>query len=109
MPSKMSDNERDDFMKQPHLGYLGIGRVDEGPLLAPIWYSYEPTTGSTHQHRCHVRQGQEVARGRTGQHARRRGRPRHVPLRTGGGTGHHALPGRRDGGGDAGHVVPVPW
>jgi nitroimidazol reductase NimA-like FMN-containing flavoprotein (pyridoxamine 5'-phosphate oxidase superfamily) len=45
MPSKMSDDERDEFMRRPHLGYLGIGRVDKGPLLAPIWYSYDAATG----------------------------------------------------------------
>lgn len=45
MPSKMTDNERDEFVLQPHLGYLGIGRVDKGPLLAPIWYIYEPDVG----------------------------------------------------------------
>ena len=42
MPSKMSDSEREAFMGRPHLGYLGIGRVNKGPLLAPIWYSYDP-------------------------------------------------------------------
>ena len=41
----MSDTERDAFMRRPHLGYLGIGRVDNGPLLAPIWYSYHPASG----------------------------------------------------------------
>ncbi len=45
MPSKFTDAERDEFMSRPHLGYLGIGRVDKGPLMAPIWYSYEPATG----------------------------------------------------------------
>ena len=45
MPSKMTDTEREAFMIRPHLGYLGIGRVDKGPLLAPIWYSYEPAVG----------------------------------------------------------------
>ena len=32
-------------MLRPHLGYLGIGRVGKGPLLAPIWYSYDPGVG----------------------------------------------------------------
>jgi nitroimidazol reductase NimA-like FMN-containing flavoprotein (pyridoxamine 5'-phosphate oxidase superfamily) len=41
----MTDAERTEFMLQPHLGYLGIGRVDKGPLLAPIWYAYEPEIG----------------------------------------------------------------
>ena len=45
MPSKMSDTERDTFMLRPHLGYIGIGRVDKGPLLAPIWYVYDPAVG----------------------------------------------------------------
>ena len=45
MPSKMSDAEREAFMLRPHLGYLGIGRVDKGPLLAPIWYAYDPAVG----------------------------------------------------------------
>ena len=45
MPSIMSDDERDEFLLQPHLGYLGIGRVNKGPLLAPIWYSYDAGRG----------------------------------------------------------------
>jgi nitroimidazol reductase NimA-like FMN-containing flavoprotein (pyridoxamine 5'-phosphate oxidase superfamily) len=45
VPSKMTDDERDAFMLRPHLGYLGITRVDKGPLLAPIWYAYDPAVG----------------------------------------------------------------
>ena len=45
MPSRMTEAERTEFLLQPHLGYLGIGRVDKGPLLAPIWYAYEPGNG----------------------------------------------------------------
>jgi nitroimidazol reductase NimA-like FMN-containing flavoprotein (pyridoxamine 5'-phosphate oxidase superfamily) len=45
MPSSMSDAERETFMLKPHLGYIGIGRVGKGPLLAPIWYSYDPIVG----------------------------------------------------------------
>ena len=45
MPSKMSDSERDAFVSRPHLGYLGITRVSKGPLLAPIWYHYDPAIG----------------------------------------------------------------
>ena len=41
----MTDAERDEFVQRPHLGYLGIGRVGKGPLLAPIWYSYDPARG----------------------------------------------------------------
>jgi nitroimidazol reductase NimA-like FMN-containing flavoprotein (pyridoxamine 5'-phosphate oxidase superfamily) len=45
MPSTMNDSEREAFMLKPHLGYLGIGRKAKGPLLAPIWYSYDPAVG----------------------------------------------------------------
>ena len=45
MPSTMTDAERDEFMLRPHLGYVGIGRVGKGPLLAPIWYIYDPARG----------------------------------------------------------------
>ena len=44
----MTDVERETFMLKPHLGYLGIGRVAKGPLLAPIWYSYDPAVGLIH-------------------------------------------------------------
>ena len=47
MPSSMSDDERDAFMLKPHLGYLGVGRVAKGPLLAPIWYAFDSTVGIT--------------------------------------------------------------
>ncbi len=56
MPSKMSDSERDEFMQRPHLGHLGIARVGKGPLLAPIWYAYDPGTG------IHVNMGATSAR-----------------------------------------------
>lgn len=38
----MSDAERDTFLLEVRLGNLAVGRVGKGPLLAPIWYSYEP-------------------------------------------------------------------
>jgi nitroimidazol reductase NimA-like FMN-containing flavoprotein (pyridoxamine 5'-phosphate oxidase superfamily) len=41
----MTDAEREAFVIRPHLGYLGIGRVGKGPLLAPIWYSFDPARG----------------------------------------------------------------
>ncbi len=38
----MTDAERDAFLAEPHLGILSIAREDKGPLVAPIWYRYEP-------------------------------------------------------------------
>jgi hypothetical protein len=34
-----------DFLAGTHVAVLGAGRVDRGPLLAPIWYEYDPTAG----------------------------------------------------------------
>ena len=38
----MTDAERDAFLAEPHLGILSIARDGKGPLVAPIWYRYEP-------------------------------------------------------------------
>jgi len=38
----MTDEERDAFLAEPHLGVLSIAREGKGPLVAPIWYRYEP-------------------------------------------------------------------
>ena len=38
----MTDEERDAFLAEPHLGILSIAREGKGPLVAPIWYRYEP-------------------------------------------------------------------
>lgn len=38
----MNDDERDAFLQERRLGVLAIGREGAGPLVAPIWYSYEP-------------------------------------------------------------------
>lgn len=40
--AEMSDDERDAFLVEPHLGVLSIAREGKGPLVAPIWYRYEP-------------------------------------------------------------------
>lgn len=38
----MSDQERDEFLLEVRLGNIAVARRDKGPLLAPIWYRYEP-------------------------------------------------------------------
>lgn len=38
----MTDGERDGFLAERRVGVLGMGRDGAGPLLAPIWYQYEP-------------------------------------------------------------------
>lgn len=40
--TKMSDQERDNFMIEVRLGNIAVSRVGKGPLLAPIWYQYVP-------------------------------------------------------------------
>jgi hypothetical protein len=34
-----------DFLAGTHVAVLGVGRTDHGPLLAPIWYEYDPRSG----------------------------------------------------------------
>ena len=38
----MSDADRDAFLLYRRLGNLAIAREGKGPLVAPIWYLYEP-------------------------------------------------------------------
>ena len=38
----MSDTDRDAFLLERRIGVLAVGRDGAGPLLAPIWYLYEP-------------------------------------------------------------------
>ena len=38
----MNDDERDAFLLERRLGTLAIARVGKGPLMAPIWYGYNP-------------------------------------------------------------------
>jgi nitroimidazol reductase NimA-like FMN-containing flavoprotein (pyridoxamine 5'-phosphate oxidase superfamily) len=41
----MSDAERDAFLAERRVGLLGVAREGKGPLLAPIWFHYEPSAG----------------------------------------------------------------
>jgi len=36
----MTDQERDEFLRESRLCTLGIGRVGKGPVLAPVWYRF---------------------------------------------------------------------
>jgi hypothetical protein len=72
----MTIEERDTFLLEPHLGTLGIGRVDKGPLLAVLWYRYDPagtfemcmgaTSAKTKRLRAEGRATLSVLDGRTG-------------------------------------------
>ncbi|MEZ5343694.1 MAG: pyridoxamine 5'-phosphate oxidase family protein [Acidimicrobiales bacterium] len=37
----MTNDEREEFLEQLHVGVLGIEREDGPPLVVPIWYAYE--------------------------------------------------------------------
>jgi len=38
----MTQQEKEAFLSQQHVGILAVGREGRGPLTAPIWYVYEP-------------------------------------------------------------------
>ena len=40
--TRMTQEEKEQFLADLHVGILGINRTDLGPLTVPIWYSYEP-------------------------------------------------------------------
>ncbi len=38
----MTEQQRDAFLAERRVAVLGIARAAAGPLLAPIWYGYDP-------------------------------------------------------------------
>jgi len=40
--TRMSEQERQSFLADLHVGVLSIPRQDGAPLTAPIWYDYQP-------------------------------------------------------------------
>jgi PPOX class probable F420-dependent enzyme len=42
MSSQMTYEEREIFLADIHVGVLGIASPNRGPVLVPVWYSYEP-------------------------------------------------------------------
>ena len=42
MTFTMTYTERETFLAALHVGVLGISTPDRGPVLLPVWYSYEP-------------------------------------------------------------------
>ena len=43
MPRRMTEQERKQFLAQPHIGVLSVASDDDRPpLTVPLWYGYEP-------------------------------------------------------------------
>lgn len=40
--AKMSNEERERFLADLHVGVIAVERPDRAPLAVPIWYTYEP-------------------------------------------------------------------
>ena len=71
MPRRMTEQERQEFLAESHLGVLSIAKDDDrSPLTVPPWYGYEPrgdisffigtqTTDATPNGRHGLLEGQE--------------------------------------------------
>lgn len=42
MPKNMTEDQREAFLADLHVGVLGVERADGPPLVVPVWYWYEP-------------------------------------------------------------------
>ena len=43
MPGPLTEQERQEFLAEPHIGVLSVASDDERPpLTVPVWYGYEP-------------------------------------------------------------------
>jgi nitroimidazol reductase NimA-like FMN-containing flavoprotein (pyridoxamine 5'-phosphate oxidase superfamily) len=45
MPLKMTQDEREAFLADLHVGVISIQDPARGPLSTPIWYDYKPDVG----------------------------------------------------------------
>ena len=45
MSLKMTQEEREAFLADVHVGVISIGDPGRGPLSTPIWYDYRPDVG----------------------------------------------------------------
>ena len=43
MPRQMTEQERQEFLAEPHVGVMSVASDDDRPpLTVPLWYGYEP-------------------------------------------------------------------
>ncbi len=43
MPRQMTEQERQEFLAEPHVGVLSVASdSDRPPLIVPVWYGYQP-------------------------------------------------------------------
>src|SRR5262245_11041168 len=42
MPAPMTRAEREAFLAGLHTGLVAVNEAERGPLVVPVWYSYEP-------------------------------------------------------------------
>ena len=43
MPREMTEQEREEFLAEPHIGVLSVASdSDRPPLTVPVWYGYRP-------------------------------------------------------------------
>lgn len=42
MPRPLTQEERERFLSEMHVGVLSVADGDRGPLTTPVWYTYEP-------------------------------------------------------------------
>ena len=42
MSNKMTNDERERFLADVHIGVMSVAEEGRGPLTVPIWYGYEP-------------------------------------------------------------------
>jgi hypothetical protein len=45
MPLRMSKTEREQFLREPRIGVVGIDESGRAPRVVPIWYHFDPAIG----------------------------------------------------------------
>lgn len=55
MPRALTEQERQQFLADVHVGVVSIAGGDRGPLTSPVWYCYEPGGDIVFSTRCETR------------------------------------------------------
>ena len=45
MPLRMSKDDREQFLGEPHIGIVGIDEPGRSPRVVPLWYDFDPAIG----------------------------------------------------------------
>lgn len=63
MPRPLTKTEREEFLAGLHVGVFSMVDGERGPLMTPVWYTYEPGGDIVFSTRCETRKARRLQLG----------------------------------------------